>query len=101
MEPQDVTLIESLLAGASDSSHAELRRLWDDHQEFERELESLRRRLHLTPEEESREREIRKLKLAGRDRIEAILRTARSGDSRPAQRAEGEQSPTGRVTPGR
>jgi hypothetical protein len=77
MEPQDVKLIEALLAGAS-TPHAELRRLWEDHQELERELDSLRRRTHLTPDEEAREREIRKLKLAGRDRIEAILRAARA-----------------------
>jgi hypothetical protein len=77
MEPRDVQLIESLLAGAPDPSHAELRRLWDEHRRLEQELDALRRRPHLTSEEESREREIRKLKLAGRDRIEAILRAAR------------------------
>jgi hypothetical protein len=78
MEPHDVTLIEALIGGGA-SGHAELRRLWQDHQEFEKELAALRKRPHLTPEEESREREIRKLKLAGRDRIEAILRDARRG----------------------
>ena len=72
MEPRDVVLIESLL-----SANPELRRLWEEHQRLERELEALRDRRHPTPEEEAREQEIRKLKLVGRDRIEEILREHR------------------------
>jgi uncharacterized protein YdcH (DUF465 family) len=97
MEPRDIALIEALLAsdaaseprregvprhrhpteGSPDDRRQELRRLWDEHQELERELEGLRDRRTLTPSEEARAREIRKLKLAGRDRIEAILREVR------------------------
>ncbi len=72
MEPRDVTLIETLLP-----TSAELRRLWEEHQRLERELESLRNRRILSSDEEAREREIRKVKLAGLDRIQAILRDAR------------------------
>ena len=72
MEPRDVTLIETLLP-----TSPELRRLWEQHQRLERELESLRNRRILSSDEEAREREIQKLKLAGRDRIQAILRDAR------------------------
>ena len=73
MEPRDVTLIETLLPASP-----ELRRLWEEHQRLERELESLRNRRILSSDEEAREREIRKIKLAGRDRIQAILRDARN-----------------------
>jgi uncharacterized protein YdcH (DUF465 family) len=72
MEPRDVTLIETLLP-----ANPELRRLWAQHQRLERELESLRNRRLPSSDEEAREREIQKLKLAGRDRIQAILRDAR------------------------
>lgn len=72
MEPSDVTLIETLLP-----TSPELRGLWEEHQRLERELESLRNRRILSSGEEAREREIQKLKLAGRDRIQAILRDAR------------------------
>jgi uncharacterized protein YdcH (DUF465 family) len=72
MEPSDVTLIETLLP-----TNPELRRLWEEHRRLEGELESLRNRRILSSDEEAREREIRKLKLAGRDRIQAILRDAR------------------------
>ena len=80
MEPQDVVLIETLIAGERGVANAELRRLWEEHKRLEQELESLRNRRHPTPEEEAREREIRKIKLAGRDRIAAILRQAKAGE---------------------
>jgi len=73
MEPRDVALIERLLPQS-----AELRRLWEDHQRLDRELDALLKQRFLTPEEEARSQEIRKIKLAGRDRIEAILREHRA-----------------------
>jgi hypothetical protein len=73
MEPRDVALIERLLPQS-----AELRRLWEEHQRLDRELGSLLKQRFLTPEEEARSQEIRKIKLAGRDRIEAILREHRA-----------------------
>lgn len=69
MEPRDVALIERLLP-----AHPELRGLWEEHLRLDRELEELRGRRFLTREEEVRRQELRKTKLAGRDRIEAILR---------------------------
>jgi uncharacterized protein YdcH (DUF465 family) len=72
MEPRDVALIERLLPG-----HPELGRLWEEHVRLDRELTELHDRRFLTPEEEARRQEIRKAKLAGRDRIEAILREHR------------------------
>jgi hypothetical protein len=73
MEPQDLALIECLLP-----SHPELRRLWQEHLRLDRELEELHGRRFLSAEEEERRQEIRKDKLAGRDRIEAILREHRA-----------------------
>ncbi len=55
----------------------ELRRLWDEHQELERRLEDLLRKGHLTISEEVDQREMKKRKLSGRDRIEQILATYR------------------------
>jgi uncharacterized protein YdcH (DUF465 family) len=72
MEPRDVALIERLLP-----EHPELRRLWEEHQRLDRELAELLGRRFLTPEEDARGQELRKTKLAGRDRIEAILRNHR------------------------
>ena len=73
MEPRDVALIERLLP-----RNAELRRLWEEHRRLDRELGTLLEQRFLTPEEEARSQEIRKIKLAGRDRIEAILREHRA-----------------------
>lgn len=72
MEPRDVALIERLLP-----AHPELRGLWEEHARLDRELEALHDRRFLTSEEEARRQELRKTKLAGRDRIEAILRDHR------------------------
>jgi len=80
MEQRDVALIERLLP-----RHAELRRLWEEHQRLDRELERLVAQRFLTPEEEGRSQEIRKTKLAGRDRIEAILREHRASPAAAAR----------------
>lgn len=68
MDPRDIALIESLLP-----EHAELRQLWQRHQRLEEELDRLRAQRFLTPEEQQRQKEIQKTKLAGKDRIQAIL----------------------------
>lgn len=73
MEPRDVALIERLLP-----AHPQLRDLWEEHLRLDRELEQLHGRRFLTREEEVRLQELRKTKLAGRDRIEAILRDHRA-----------------------
>ncbi len=68
MDPRDVQLIERLL-----SQDPELRELWTAHRGFEQELDRLRVQRFLTPEEEIRRKDVQKQKLAGRDRIQAIL----------------------------
>jgi len=73
MEKRDLDLIQKFISG-----DPELKRRIDEHEEYERKLAELNRRLHLTPEEEVERKRIQKLKLAGRDRIEVILAKYRS-----------------------
>ena len=73
MEKRDLELIQKYI-----SSDPELKRYMEAHEEYERKLADWNRRLYLTPEEEVEKKRIQKLKLAGRDRIEAILSKYRS-----------------------
>lgn len=78
MEPKDMKLIEELLP-----QDEELRRLVEEHQAFERELERFSNKRYLTPAEEMEKKRIQKLKLAGKDKIEAILSSYRKRLSQP------------------
>jgi uncharacterized protein len=51
----------------------ELKTLWEEHLEFEEQLESFKKRPYLSPTEEVERKTIQKKKLKGRDRIERIL----------------------------
>ena len=62
---------ESLLA-----SNEEYRRLYEEHTELESRLEALSEKVVLTDAEQIEESKLKKLKLAGRDRMEEIARTA-------------------------
>ncbi len=77
MEKRDLELIQKYI-----SSDPELKRYMDEHEEYERKLDEMNRRLYLTPEEEVQKKKIQKLKLAGRDRIEGILAKYRSQGAR-------------------
>ncbi len=68
MESKDLKLIEELM-----KNDVELERLWSEHLDFERRLEEMNRKPYLTSEEQVEQARLKKLKLAGRDRIEAIL----------------------------
>lgn len=68
MDPRDIETIQRLAA-----TDGELRRLWEEHRALEVELADLGARHYLTPEEEVRRKQLQKAKLAGRDRIQAIL----------------------------
>jgi len=72
MEKKDEELIDQLLP-----DNEELRLLMTEHREFELKLEDLRKRIYLSDEENVEKKRIQKLKLAGRDRIEQILRAHR------------------------
>jgi uncharacterized protein YdcH (DUF465 family) len=68
MEKREEELIHSLL-----DRDAELRRYYEEHLELERQLDQLRQKHHLTPDEEMEQKRIQKIKLAGKDRIMEIL----------------------------
>jgi uncharacterized protein len=73
MEKRDQELIQKFIL-----IDPELKLFMDKHEEYERKLEEWNRRVYLSPEEEIERKRIQKLKLAGRDRIEAILARYRS-----------------------
>ncbi len=60
---------ESLLA-----SNEEYRRLYEEHTELENRLKALSEKVVLTDAEQIEESKLKKLKLAGRDRMEEIAR---------------------------
>ncbi|HOJ13096.1 MAG TPA: DUF465 domain-containing protein [Deltaproteobacteria bacterium] len=74
MEEADLQLIRKLIP-----RDEELKRLWDEHLEYEKKLEALGKRRYLSTEEDMKRKELQKLKLKGKDRIEEILRRYRSG----------------------
>lgn len=68
MEPQELELIQTLTPG-----HDELRHLWNQHLDYERDLSRLTG-LRYPSEAERREiGKIKRLKLRGKDRIKQIL----------------------------
>jgi uncharacterized protein len=73
MEKRDEELIDRLIP-----ENEELGRLVKEHKEFEFQLEELKKRLYLSDEENREKRRLQKVKLAGRDRIEQILRDYRA-----------------------
>lgn len=73
MEEHEVALIEQLTA-----QDPRLAKLWQEHLSFEQRLEEFNRQRYLTPEEEMERKRLQKLKLAGRDEIEAILASYRA-----------------------
>jgi len=68
------TLIERLAA-----ENEEFRRLRAEHQAYDQELEALKRTAPLSADQQWRMSELKKLKLMAKDRMEAVIRHARSG----------------------
>ncbi len=66
------SLIDRLIA-----ENEEFRRLRDEHQCYDRELETLKGVSPLSAEQQWRITELKKLKLMAKDRMESILRHAR------------------------
>lgn len=77
MEKSDLELIKKY--GPTDEA---LAHLYQEHLDFEKELEELENKSYLTPEDERVLREIKKKKLAGRDKMESILRKYRVADKK-------------------
>ena len=72
MEEKDKLLIEKHIG-----SDEELRKYVEEHLLLEKKLEEFNKNLHLTADEEVEEKKIKKMKLAGRDKIEMILKKYR------------------------
>ncbi|ABA89153.1 hypothetical protein Pcar_1912 [Syntrophotalea carbinolica DSM 2380] len=70
MEEQDLGLIQHLC-----DASPRYRRLYEEHVLLERELVVLDQQQHLSPEEEFQRKKVQKLKLAGKDEMEQILRS--------------------------
>lgn len=68
MEKSDMELIEKYR-----QDDQELGTLWDEHCDFERQLDKLERKPFLSPEEQQTRNLLKRRKLAGRDQIENIL----------------------------
>jgi hypothetical protein len=68
MDASDLDLIEKHA-----SSDPVLRRLYQEHRNLEKELAQLVKKPFLTPVEEREEQRLKKLKLAGKDKIVKIL----------------------------
>lgn len=68
MDNHDIELIEKLL-----SENEELANLWREHQQLDLQLDGMGQRPYLSPQDEREVKKLKKVKLAGRDRIEAIL----------------------------
>ena len=67
------TLIERLMA-----ENEEFRNLREEHRQHDVELEGLKRTSPLSAEQQWRITELKKLKLMAKDRMEAIIRQART-----------------------
>ena len=68
MEKKDEELIQTLL-----EREPELRRYYEEHVDLERQLGVYQQKHYLTPDEELERKRLQKLKLAGKDKIMAIL----------------------------
>ena len=72
MEDKDLELIRKHIG-----EDEELRLLWQEHQELEAKLDSFEAMKYLGSEDELRRKQLQKLKLSGKDRIEEVLRKYR------------------------
>jgi len=72
MAENDMDLIQRL-----SEENPRFRKLHEEHLLFEKQLQELDDRTYLTPEEDLERKKIQKLKLAGKDEMEDILREYR------------------------
>jgi hypothetical protein len=72
MEDYDRTLLERQF-----DANPRFRLLYEEHLLLEKELNNLNQKAYLTPEEEVEKKKVQKLKLAGKDEMERILKNCR------------------------
>lgn len=68
MENQDLELIAEL-----SDKNPEVKILWEEHLLYEKQLDKLEKKSHLTPEEDRIIKEVKKKKLAGKTKLLNIL----------------------------
>lgn len=73
MEEKDADLIERLAR-----EDEEFRRLLEQHRNLDREIKEYEKRPYLTPSQALEKARLKKLKLASKDKMEAILRKHRT-----------------------
>jgi uncharacterized protein len=73
MEDYDQSLVERLFDG-----NPRFRLLYEEHQLLEKELQKLNQKAFLSSEEEVEKKKVQKLKLAGKDEMDRILRVSAS-----------------------
>lgn len=73
MDAKDTQLIMKHI-----DNNGELKNLWDEHLEFERQLEKIDRKPFLSPDEKVERKRLQLAKLAGKTKIETILAQYRS-----------------------
>lgn len=75
MEKKDIELIEKYIG-----KDVELKKYVEEHGELEKKLEELYNKPYLTADQEVEVKRLKKMKLAGRDRIEEILKRYRQNN---------------------
>ena len=76
MEQHEVELIARLV-----TENEELAQLWNDHQEYEKQLARFEGKPYLTPAEDAELKLLKKTKLAGKTKIQAILDKHRNSEA--------------------
>jgi uncharacterized protein YdcH (DUF465 family) len=77
--PKEVRMTQENLIERLMAENEEFRRLRSEHQQYERELETLKGTPPLSADQQWRISELKKLKLMAKDRMEAIIRHVRPG----------------------
>lgn len=72
MAETDLALVEKLC-----DENPRFRKLYEEHTIFERQLDDLDQQAFLTPVQEVERKKVQKLKLAGKDEMESIMRSCR------------------------
>jgi len=72
MEEKDQALVQHLV-----DTNPRFRMLFEEHRLLEKELDKYDQRPFLSPDEEMERKKVQKLKLAGKDEMERILRQNR------------------------
>ncbi|ORJ59521.1 DUF465 domain-containing protein [Geothermobacter hydrogeniphilus] len=73
MPVSDQVLVEQLC-----NENPRFRKLYEEHLLLEKQLNEMDQKTYMTPEEELERKKVQKLKLAGKDEMEGILRSLRS-----------------------